>query len=137
MVIGFTGTRQGMTDQQRRALKQILEGLVPDVLAHGGAVGADDQADLLASELGVPRVVYPSDMPAERVPYDALQRRGGSSVVIRVPPMPPLERNRHIAFAADLLLAAPHEHREILRSGTWATVRAARRLGRPVVVLEP
>jgi hypothetical protein len=46
-----------------------------------------------------------------------------------------LDRNRAIVAAVDVLVAAPLEDREVQRSGTWATVRSARRKGIPVVML--
>lgn len=49
-----------------------------------------------------------------------------------------LARNGVIAAAGEVLVAAPREeHGETLRSGTWWTVRAARRLGRPVAIVRP
>ena len=43
------------------------------------------------------------------------------------PPKPPLDRNRDIVtFGRDLLIAAPLQDFEVLRSGTWATVRFAK-----------
>lgn len=136
MIVGFTGTRNGMTLQQRRTLKQMLEGLAPRGLVHGACLGADDQADQLAADLGIPRLAFPSDMPNERVPTSVLLARGGSDVAVR-DPQPPLERNRCVVHMSDLLVACPAQAREILRSGTWATVRHGRKLGRPVVVIEP
>jgi hypothetical protein len=57
-------------------------------------------------------------------------------------PLPPLERDRYIAgcmpgFRTDLLIATPAQDVEILRSGTWATVRYARKCGIPRIILLP
>jgi len=52
-------------------------------------------------------------------------------------PAPYLERNRAIVDAGDIVLAAPQTLEEQQRSGTWATVRYGRRLGRLVVLLAP
>jgi hypothetical protein len=53
------------------------------------------------------------------------------------PPKPPLERNGDIVAECDFLIAAPAEDRDQVRSGTWATIREARRQGRPVVLVLP
>jgi cytosine/uracil/thiamine/allantoin permease len=47
-------------------------------------------------------------------------------------PGPYLWRNHQIVDATAALLACPFEFEEQLRSGTWATVRYARTLGRPI-----
>jgi len=48
-----------------------------------------------------------------------------------------LERNRAIVDETDILLAAPLESEEQLRSGTWATVRYARKQHKTVLVIFP
>jgi hypothetical protein len=52
-----------------------------------------------------------------------------------LPVKPPFERNEDIADMCDILIAAPKAATEVLRSGTWATIRHARRIGRQVVLL--
>jgi len=42
-----------------------------------------------------------------------------------------------IVRETELLIAAPAEFSEQHRSGTWSTVRYARRLGRPVQIIGP
>jgi predicted Rossmann fold nucleotide-binding protein DprA/Smf involved in DNA uptake len=52
-------------------------------------------------------------------------------------PKAPLDRNRDIVDAAAVLIAAPKEMTETLRSGTWATVRYARKQGKQVWIVWP
>lgn len=52
-------------------------------------------------------------------------------------PRPPLERNRDVVDASDVLLACPGGMAEEQRSGTWATIRYARKAGKPVVIVWP
>lgn len=110
MKVGFTGTRQGMSAAQCRQLQTVLYAL-RGVLEfhHGGAVGSDRQAAQLAATLG-----FVTEHPAKG---------------------DPLGRNRAIVASVDLLIAAPESDTEVLRSGTWATVRYARQAGKPVVML--
>jgi hypothetical protein len=51
--------------------------------------------------------------------------------------MPPLERNKLIVARCDLLLATPETQQEVLRSGTWATIRAARRNSKSHTIVFP
>jgi hypothetical protein len=48
-----------------------------------------------------------------------------------------MERNRKIVDVVEVLLAVPFEDAEVLRSGTWATVRYARRVRRTTVIIRP
>ena len=50
---------------------------------------------------------------------------------------PPLDRNRDIVDACDVLIATPKDFVEELRSGTWATVRYARKQRKPLVIVWP
>jgi len=50
---------------------------------------------------------------------------------------PPLTRNHDIVDCTELLIACPKSMKEELRSGTWATVRYARKLERPVIIIYP
>lgn len=52
------------------------------------------------------------------------------------PCRPPLERNRTIVDECEVLVACPAGP-EVTRSGTWSTIRYARRIGRPVVIIYP
>jgi hypothetical protein len=52
-------------------------------------------------------------------------------------PKPPLVRNEVIERETGLLLAAPGEVIEQHRSGTWSTVRFARKMGRAIWIVRP
>jgi len=52
------------------------------------------------------------------------------------PCRPHLDRNRPIVDSCDVLLACPHGPEEP-RSGTWATIRYARKVGRKIFVFWP
>jgi len=123
--IGFTGTRRGMTSAQRAELTRYLGELAPVELHHGGAIGADAECHEIAQALGVPKiVVHPSILPDQSAEMRLEHAR--SMVTVR-PPTKPLRRNREIAREADVLIAAPATAEEVERSGTWSTVRFARR----------
>jgi hypothetical protein len=128
MRIGFTGTRQGMSAAQCAALKGILEDEAMGFTEfhHGDCIGADAEAHDIAATAGVEIVIHP---PKE----DALRAWKNSPRVLE--PRPYLARNREIVRQCDLLIAAPAEDVEQIRSGTWSTVRHARRMGKLVWII--
>jgi hypothetical protein len=121
--IGFTGSQHGLTSPQRAELKVLLDRLKPELVVHGACIGADDWFDQLAAKLRIPRLVFPGNVPAKRVHDDELIHRS-ATVEIRAP-KPMLNRNKDIVRNSDLLIACPRQAHEVIRSGTWATVRFA------------
>ena len=136
--LGFTGTRAGLTDPQARTLAWLLTealcGATTLELHHGDCQGADRWAACLFDLPGNRIVSHPCTLKAQRafhVPTHAAHRT--------LDPLPPLERNAIIAASTDVLVACPKEADgvEELRSGTWATLRDARALERPVLIVRP
>jgi len=126
---GFTGTRNGMSAAQKRALEDLLVGRSVRHLHHGDCTGADAEAHDVAIRLYVIPVIHPPTDPTRRAfksaPASHLRE-----------PLPYLERNHAIVNESDFLIAAP-DGPETLRSGTWATVRYARKVGKRVLVIMP
>ena len=121
MIVGFTGTRHGMTRIQRDVVELLLGTWRVMALEHGDCVGADEEADRIAVDFGIPRVLRPCNIEPLRA---HCERRGGT--VLKVyDPLPPLYRNEEIVRSSHRLLAAPQGPEE-LRSGTWSTIRRAR-----------
>lgn len=140
MNIGFTGSRHGMTEHQKNMLEAAFEnnfdeGL--DEFHHGDCEGADEYAHEIAKFYFEHIVVHPSINPMYRAYtisditplYDKMYKL--------CPEKPYLDRNHDIVDAVDLLIAAPETKKEHLRSGTWATIRNARKKGIAVFILEP
>ena len=133
MILGFTGTRAGMTDAQLRALRGVIS-TYPEILLHGGAPGADEEADAFFAVgcTGTKIEVYPAS--AQRAGI-WLRKTDGVRVIHNW--MKPLVRDVIIAKRCDHLLACPGTQEEIVRSGTWSTVRYARKVGKPITILMP
>ena len=121
MKIGFTGSRHGMTDIQRVALRSLLDGMSGE-FHHGDCLGADYQAATIAKSMGFRIVSHPPADQTLRAFYPSDEER---------PPKPYLERNRAIVDETEMLIGTPKEEDEVLRSGTWATLRYAKKLDRP------
>lgn len=126
--VGFTATQEGMSGAQKITLRETLLKLTPDELHHGDCVGGDEECDKIARSLGVAVVIHPPTNSSKR----AFCAQPGDVVW---EPAPYLERNGDIVESSTVLIAAPRRDVEELRSGTWSTVRKARRSGRRVFVL--
>lgn len=130
MNIGFTGTRSGMTDAQKKALSQILqEHLVIGQRCwfhHGDCIGADNEAHFVALLNRYHIAIHP--------PVD-FRLRAFREGDILYPERDYITRNHEIVNCCDFLIAAPRGP-EVLRSGTWATVRYARKVGKKVLILD-
>ena len=122
-VIGITGTRQ-LNDTGRQQIVLALLALNPDTdsVVCGGCVGADAFAGQVAKLMGIPVfVALPSDdsqVDTSWVRYAETWRVIG----------PYKERNQHIVNISDGVWAFPNlPEKQEPRSGTWMTVRMARR----------
>jgi len=131
-VVGFTGTQFGCAKPlQYEALRRCLGELrVCGALwmHNGDCIGSDHQAGLLWQWHGGAIHLHPPLIRGKRaflVPEKSEQ------------PAPYLYRNRKIADACTVLVATPSGFEEERRSGTWATVRYARKLGKAVTVIWP
>lgn len=95
---------------------------------HGDCVGADESSHALAVAYDLRTCIHPPSDPKLRAWCSGdlvLQERGY------------IERNHDIVHDTCRLIAAPHEFEEQQRSGTWATIRYARKLGRLIIIILP
>lgn len=130
LVVGFTGTREGMTDAQKRTCRDLLAQLYPvGELHHGDCIGADSDMHAIARSYGGIRIVV---HPATT---GSLRAHCAGDFVCN--PLPPLMRNNLIVRACGFLIATPKQSREVRHGGTWRTVRLARALGVDHVVVWP
>lgn len=130
MIIGFTGTQMGMSQSQKERLESLLKVFRPTFVVHGGCIGADSEFHLICRKLVDPRpaiTVYPSNIQSKHGVWP------GADFVAHEDT--PLSRNRTIVNVATLLIATPAQNEEILRSGTWATIRYAKKHNVPVIIL--
>ena len=130
MVVGFTGTRKGMTPAQEAKVRELLAGLAEIRGAHhGDAVGADARFHEFCLELEVPVYLHPADDPRDRA---YCQGAKDTSAPRRF-----LDLNRDIVNWSHAMIATPASMKEQLRSGTWAAVRYARTQRRTIYIVWP
>lgn len=126
---GFTGTQNGMTDRQSSTFIRWVHSKGRAELTHGDCIGADEQAHAITLHNGWRIVIRPASGVGGKRAFCT-----GASKVHE--PKPPLDRNTDIVDDTQRLVACPSGP-EIMRSGTWSTVRRARRAGRPILIIWP
>lgn len=127
--IGFSGTRNSLSPDRTLQLEKVLSKYKNATLHHGDCIGADTLAHAIALELGFSIVVHP---PINNSMRAFCHFESGHSML----PKPYLERNKDIVDATELLIACPNDPlQEELRSGTWATIRYARKQGKEVIII--
>lgn len=140
MIVGFTGTRDGLTSIQKERLSWLFKGKFPfnryDTLLHGGAAGADEIAHDMALAVDFSIEIYPCDTTRRKHWVDYRDTSGEMYITIHAV-RDPLERNRIIANRCNHLIAAPFQMSEVRRSGTWATIRYAREYSKSITIIFP
>ena len=129
--VGVTGTQDGLTEAQQEAARMVFKGLHAggaEWQHNGDCIGADSFAAHFWHALGGKVHLHPPSYNGKRVFFAADSHSA---------PRPYMDRNTDIAKAGDVLVAMPKEFQEELRSGTWATVRRARRMRKPIIYVWP
>ena len=131
--IGFTGTQKGMNKIQISYVEELLEflSLSYDLITahHGDCYGADENFHDLCLKFGIRIVIHP--------PEDKKKRAFCEYPSIIFDPYPYLVRNKNIVKSSDIVIATPLNEEEIVRSGTWSTVRFARETIIPTIIIKP
>lgn len=129
MKIGVTGSRDGPTAEQKRNFRQWITDNPCEELHHGCCAGVDAFAAFIGAGRTKRCVGHP---PTNDALID--QHAVDLSDKIREP-ADYLVRDQHIVDETDVLCAMPkydENDSRAARSGTWATVRMARQVGKPI-----
>lgn len=131
VIVGFTGTRAGVTPQQKHRLRELVASTRISEARHGDCLGGDVAFHDAMTHAHVEVVIHP--------PVDA-RYRAFCSGSRSEHALPFLERNKKIVQASTVLWATPKEQDEpepARGQGTWSTIRYARRRGIPTVIIWP
>lgn len=135
MKIGFTGTQVGMTPMQLLKVAQMIAKNALTEAHIGDCVGADSEF-LQLVQLANTNKQFAHIKTHGHVPLNPSKRVFGKYDVEH-PPKAYLDRNHDIVDASDVMIATPKENEEQQRSGTWATIRYAKRTGTKLVIVFP
>lgn len=129
MHLGITGTRKGITQAQFDVFhKMIEEDSCISHLHQGDCMGADYNLTCMFLMMHYARIVrHPPINRGTQANGEFHETRERKTY---------LERDKDIVNESDYLWAAP-KGEEIVRSGTWTTVRYARKKGIPITIVMP
>ena len=127
----FTGTKDGWTDPQTKSACAELQRLREKytVMHNGDCVGADERSALVWDALKGEIVLHPPINPKYRAFLQFAQ--------VVLPEDDYIKRDHHMVDSSSYLLGTPKTMYEYLRSGTWSTVRYARKRGLPLTLVYP
>lgn len=134
--IGFTGTQQDLLVEQHRSLILLFGNLQKvhhvNEFHFGCCIGADAEAFEIITNL------FPLITTIAHPPEDKSKMSETSLMFAdeKRKPLPYLDRNKSIVLETDVLVAAP-KGPEKLCSGTWSTIRFARKNGRRALIVWP
>jgi hypothetical protein len=130
--IGVTGTRIGMSEDQKVAL--LLFDLENDFtgndleLHHGDCFGVDIAMASMFKSFGLKTILHPPLNNQYRAFHESDEVREAKDYLVR---------NKDIVNECDVLLVFPKEMEEVQRSGTWSTYRYAKKKNKPIVLILP
>ena len=136
MKVGITGTREGMNDHQVECVYDILTEILAECTKleirpefhHGDCTGVDEQAAIIAKELGYKIVCHPpeSNYLRAHVSYDESRK-----------PLGYFQRDRNIVDETEVLIVVPLHNEWQSKGGTWYTASYARKLKKPYTIFYP
>ncbi len=131
MKVGFTGTQTGITPPQFDLLVEVLQELHEVTEAHhGDCFGADREFAVTVD------CIFGTGKLHCHPPEDD-KKRAYTRYDVIYPVKPYLIRNTDIVNATDILIACPNGPERMRGSGTWHTIRYARKQKGVIVILWP
>lgn len=131
MRVGFTGTQKGMTEAQIKEVTKLMLSF-HDVTSvhHGGCIGADEQFHEICLKTGIDLFYIHPASDVDESKHAKFERHDLLPVIVYSQPKPALIRNHDIVNEVEgPIIACPSQDHEILRSGTWATIRYTNKMG--------
>lgn len=137
MDLGFSGTQKGMTEAQTEAVWSMIAAIAliypqGKVNAHHGlCIGADWQFHVMCRGWVIPIIGHPPVNKSKVAKFDM------SDFAYLWDDKDYLDRNTDIVNCSTSFIGAPGEMEEQLRSGTWSTIRKAKKKGIRGVIVFP
>ena len=126
--LGISGSRYGLSNDAKKFLINFIENNNILESHHGDCLGVDKEFHDICIEKKISVVIHPPNI-------NTLRAFCKSPNILN--PKPYLERNKDIVDSTDILIAFPSSDKEILRSGTWSTIRYAKKKKNKKIIIVP
>lgn len=132
MKLGFSGSRHGMTREQKDFVVDYLLKNLDNIeeVHHGDCVGSDEQFHKIAKSYNIKIIIHPPNN---------YSKRAFCSGSIILEEQDYLKRDEEIAKSCDVLIATPSadSFRQVIRSGTWYTINKAKEFNKKIIIVKP
>lgn len=128
MILGFTGSRSGLTREQYIKLNLFFEENKILEVHHGDCIGSDEIVHNLSMDKQINIIIHP---PVKRI-YRAFCESN-----FTLTEKDYLVRNRDIVNSSDMIIAFPPTYKKIPRSGTWYTINYAKKCNKTCLTVFP
>lgn len=134
---GFTGTRSGLNQIQKESIVNLLKtnlnsGFGVEV-HHGDCIGADSDFHQICEQFIVNQY-FQNKITIQIHPPNDSKLRAYCNCSNIFEPKPYLQRNKDIVNQTDILIGCPHSFEEQTRSGTWMTIRYAKKSNKKILL---
>jgi hypothetical protein len=128
--VGFTGSRYGMQEIQEEKLIELLKEKGLDEFHHGDCIGSDKIAH---------EAIRKHFSNAKIFVHPPKQKRNRAFCIgdYKAPEKEYIVRNHEIVDASDVVIATPKHKTELQRSGTWKTIRYAKKVNKDLYIIYP
>lgn len=126
MRIGMIGNKDGISIEATKKFVDFLNDNIITEAHHGDCVGADTDFHNICSNMKINIIVHP--------PENSTMRAYCKANVI-LPVKRYLDRNRDIVDQTDILIVFPPTKEEIIKSGTWSTIRYASKNNKHILII--
>lgn len=141
-IMGITASRHGMTAPQGKALRALIEKFKPREFHHGDCVGGDEDGHEIydnwrrstsALTLDEAHVIHVHPPDDDKLRARVKLREGD----VLHEEKPYHARNHDIVNVSTIMVGLPYTAEEEVKSGTWATIRYAKKHGMKPYVIRP
>lgn len=131
MVVGFTGTRSGMSEYQKKMVEKFLTENKVTTGVHGGCVGADIDFHDICMKMDI--VVHVRPGHSSKDPENTKFRGDYTGAHKVYESDSHFARNRAIVNQCDYLLGTPYNDNQ--KGGTWYTINYAHEVGKEYQII--
>lgn len=128
MKLGMSGGRTGLSKEAKDILIKFIKNNKIVQVHHGDCIGSDKEFHDICVSHNIKTIIHPPD-------DNKLRSFCKGDVILSAKKY--LERNHDIVDESVMIIAFPSTQTEVLRSGTWSTIRYAKKKNKKIFIVYP